>query len=272
MLNRLTTLNRLLISGWWLVLLGAACQIAPAVTVAPTVAPTLPLSNETQALTTLHLVTGEFEPFSGEALPNKGLASEVAVLAFERAGYRVDLAFLPWPRGYNETLALTYFGTFPYSKNPDREKDFLYSEPLYTYNGAFFVRPDSTLQFSGVENLANLHMCAPVGFSTFIIQKQLDDGTIQLDRPEDLAACFKMLDARRTEMVMTIEDVGWAVVDKEFNNRVGFKVLGRLESSDFLIVSKTYPKGEQILHEFNQALAALQAEGVIKQLILKHLQ
>lgn len=267
------TRQSLLRGGLWLICLGVACQAAPVATVVPTVAPTFPSpTNTASAHQFLHLATGESEPFSGATLPDLGLASEVVKLAFERAGYQVELTFLPWARGYNDALAQAYFGTFPYGKTPEREKEFYYSAPLYTLNGAFFARADTPIQFSGIENLTGVRACVPVGYSLFLIQRQIAAGTIQLDRPADLTACFKMLDAGRTDVIGTLEDMGWAVVDQEFGTRAGFKVLGRLEANHYLIVSRANPTGEQILQDFNQALAQLQAEGVIQQLVLKHLQ
>lgn len=67
------------------------------------------------------LVTGEdYPPFADPRLPGGGLATILVrqVVAALGATARVD--FLPWRRGYEDTLRGRYDGTFPYVRTPER--------------------------------------------------------------------------------------------------------------------------------------------------------
>ena len=223
---------------------------------------------------TLSLVTGDFPPFSGENLPGYGLAAEIVSRTLQDAGFEVEIAFLPWARGYNAALAGEFAGAFPYSKNDERTQAFLYSEPLYTFRETFFVRERATIPYADLQDLRGRRVCVPTGYNLFALEAPVKEGWVQLDRPVDLEACFKMLHAERTDMVMIMEPVGWAVIERVFGGRAGFRVLEKplLENSDHLIISKTYPGGENLLARFNQSLLDLRQKGVIDQIILKYLQ
>lgn len=243
------------------------CQTTPAVN-----RPVSTITPEQTSPMVLHLTTGDFAPFSGETLPNQGLATEIVKRAFLKAGYLVDFTFLPWERGYNETLAGNYLGTFPYSQNAERQTLFLYSDPIYSFKVVFFAQSTSDIDFSQGFNLDGMHVCLPIGYNNFLTsQKNIDSSKIILDQPVDLAACFKMLQAGRTDVVMIMELVGWAVVDQTFGSRSDFKVLSPplLETSDYLVISKNYPEGNVYMERFNTALKDLHQQGVIDQILIQ---
>jgi polar amino acid transport system substrate-binding protein len=87
-------------------------------------------------------VTGEYPPFSGETLLNRGLATEIIETAFKELGWPYEIEFKPWERGYQETEEGLYFATFPYEPSGGRE-NFTFSQPLYPVNYKFFVTADS---------------------------------------------------------------------------------------------------------------------------------
>lgn len=66
------------------------------------VAMTLPV----QAADQLNLVANYWEPYTGDGLPGKGLASEIVTTALKNAGYAATVSIMPWARA----LALTYAG------------------------------------------------------------------------------------------------------------------------------------------------------------------
>ena len=93
---------------------------------------------------TVALATGEYPPLSGAAEPGGGLLAQVVVAAYAAVGVTVQLSYLPWQRGYNETLAGTYTGSFPYVKNAEREALYLYSNPMLTDTIRMFALDTAT--------------------------------------------------------------------------------------------------------------------------------
>ncbi|XQW87948.1 hypothetical protein ACOYXV_16070 [Aeromonas veronii] len=94
----------------------------------------------------LLLVTGEFTPYTGKALPEGGESTRLVTTLLQEAGYReLQVDYLPWPRGYQLTRNGLVAATFPYAWTAERAKLFHYSAPIhidrlswFTYRG---VRP-----------------------------------------------------------------------------------------------------------------------------------
>ncbi|MEP4891822.1 MAG: transporter substrate-binding domain-containing protein [Aliiglaciecola sp.] len=91
----------------------------------------------------IHLSSGEWTPYSGETLPQNGIASVVVKSVFEQMGYRVDLQFMPWELAYTKAQSSQQDsqirGTYPYIKTPERENQFYFSDPIIDVpNGIFF--------------------------------------------------------------------------------------------------------------------------------------
>ncbi len=90
----------------------------------------------------LRLSANYWEPYTGENLPRQGIATEIVVTALARAGYSVEVNFMPWSR----VLATTYQGSADgvvaiWSTNQRRAK-LLYSDS-YLANELFlfYLRP-----------------------------------------------------------------------------------------------------------------------------------
>ncbi len=114
------------------------------------------------------IVTGnKFAPFTDEKLPNGGLATEIIQKTFSEMGYETKIKFLPWQRGFNATKENKYFGTFPYSYNEERSKNFYFSEPIYNQVFLFFVLKNSNIHYSAESDLQGLRVCKPLGYNCF---------------------------------------------------------------------------------------------------------
>lgn len=55
-----------------------------------------------QAKDTIQISTINWEPYSGEKLPNHVFFSELITEAFSRVGYRVEFKYRPWARALKE--------------------------------------------------------------------------------------------------------------------------------------------------------------------------
>ncbi len=111
----------------------------------------------------IRLVTGEFAPYSGENLPNGGMTTELVSGIFDRLGYSVSVAYLPWKRGYQGTRDGKFSATFPYSFNSERASEMLYSAPLRSSPVYLFVHVEAPLSKAAPENLQGLRLCTALG-------------------------------------------------------------------------------------------------------------
>lgn len=223
---------------------------------------------------TFDLVTGDdYPPFTGTALPNHGLAAEIVQTTFREMGHDTTLVFKPWKRGFEDTAAGKYFGTFPYSKNAERIENFYYSDPLYIFKQYFFARHETEVDFESGEEMRGLSVCVPVGYSHSGLKELQAEGIITLVRPPDIDSCFRMIAKKRVDLVRVTDLIGWAMIDKLFGNRDDFQMgdVPVREAIEHLIIPKTHPEGEPLIQGFNSALKDLQRQGKIHKLIERHL-
>ena len=76
---------------------------------------------------TVHLATGEREPFIGQGLPNYGYVHEVVKEAFLREGYQLKVTFYPWARANALAKSGRLDGVMPVNLGEQPDKDFVMS-------------------------------------------------------------------------------------------------------------------------------------------------
>ncbi len=218
----------------------------------------------------VNLSTGEYEPFTSEKLPDGGPLTDIVTRAFAESGYTVKVDFLPWKRGYAEALAGRIDGTFPYARNAEREKDFVFSESFYTVDRRMYYRAGSGVNPEELASLQGKQYCSPLGFT---IYKELgalvDSKVLSVQSPPDLVSCAKMLAVGRADFFVATADVAEVAMDKA-GLKVKFldKLFGKNEN--FLILSKTHPKAREMIAAFNKGVAALKSKGEFGKILKKH--
>lgn len=213
----------------------------------------------------ISLATGEYPPFSGAAEIGNGLISAVVTAAFEAQGVSSKLAFLPWQRGYKETLAGTHTATFPYVNNKERQEAFWFSKPIYTDTIRLFAKEGALREI----DWNGKAICVPLGYNTEQIQKFASERQARLERPVDMASCFEMLLLDRVYAVWSSEAVAEAVTAPIRSKGLRYKSL--MLSVDytvdyFLIFPRTQPDSKEWLARFNAGLAQIQRNGTYARL------
>lgn len=231
------------------------------------------LSLPGQATETIQLVTGEFAPYTGAQLPNGGVLTELVHTLFTRLGHPVTVDYLPWKRGYQETLNGKFSATFPYSFSPEREKDVLFSAPLRSEPVHFFVRADAPLTYSVLTDLRGARLCIALGFNLFApIQQALDQGLVELITVREMDSCIRMIEHRRADATFLTRDAGWRLIDR-VGTRAQFKILEKPVHTvqEFLIVARARPGAAQLIEAFNGELRRFIQNGDYRRLFDKAL-
>ncbi len=225
----------------------------------------------------LRLATGnEYPPFSDEKLLNGGLTTDLVRRTYGQFSQPIDIEFLPWKRGYEETQAHRFLGTFPYTHNAERAAVFLYSDPLFTMEEFFFTRRDAEIDYRQDEDLRGLRACKALGYNTKEIQRFLDAGLITLQRVPRVENCFKMLALGRVDLVSADIFLAWQTAQGIYGTeaRQRFRQLDKVLNRDselHLIIAKDHPNAEQYLRQFNQGLATLRQSGEWEAVVNRHL-
>jgi polar amino acid transport system substrate-binding protein len=220
------------------------------------------------------LVTGEYPPFTGESLPEGGMATEIVTTVFKDLGWKYEIAFEPWDRGLANLDAGKYFGTFPYHQDDERSKYYLFSDPVISNDLVFYGMKDSTFNYTQPDDLTGHIICYPggEGWSLEGLQPYFDAGKIKMERPTTMVACFNMLQAKRVEMVFAAESVGWPAAKQALGSSDDVKILDKhfAGSTACLMISKNYPDGEKLLNAFNYALKKLEEDGTLAKIRARH--
>ena len=223
----------------------------------------------------LTLVTGnDYPPFTDKALPKGGMTTEIITTVFANLGYRTEVSYRPWKRGRDETKNAKFVATFPYIHTDEREKDFLFSEPLHTLRTRIFVSNQSSI--NNIEDLDSKRICIPLGFGvTQTINEFLGKNIIrEKGNPVDLAGCLKMIQSGRKDFFVLNETNGWITIQNTYNSRNDFRVLDAIveEETEHLLISKSYPDGSSILNRFNSGLTELRESKVYDEIRNRHLR
>jgi len=127
-------------------------------------APQSGLANSADLPQIVRLGSGEWPPYEGASLPNFGLTNYIVTEAFREAGMKVEYSFLPWKRSMQFAREGRLDGTFVWTKTPEREKDFYFSEVLLSQQTVFFHRKDFKLSWNRITDLKGLKIGVTVGY------------------------------------------------------------------------------------------------------------
>ena len=89
--------------------------------------------------TELRISVGDWPPFLTSELRHNGVMAHMISDILADEGYRVTFVFLPWARAYADAAAGKFDATAIWMRKAEREKDFIFSEPLLNEQFVFFT-------------------------------------------------------------------------------------------------------------------------------------
>ena len=224
----------------------------------------------------LRLVTGDdYAPFTGQRLPGQGLLTQLVRAVLAEQGLDSTLDWLPWNRGYLQTLRGDYDATFPYVRSPQREAEFLYSAPLYVAEQHLFSLAGEPIELADLAQLAGLRLCYPLGWQpAAAIQALIDQGRLLRHSPQGLSECARLLLLGRDDLFIADLRLGESALRASGAARELFhrstEVLG--VSSLHLIVPRDHPRAVQLIETFDRGLDRLRERGEYQRLIQNYLE
>lgn len=226
--------------------------------------------------TSLRLVTGDnYAPFTGKSLPGGGMLTMVVDAALQERGIPYSLDWRPWNRGYLKTLRGFFDATYPYEPGPEREIDYLYSEPLLEAERYLFSRADENIDLNDLSTLRGRSFCHPLGWQApALLQPLVEQGLLTRHSPIGLNECMRLLLLGRDDFLIVDRRLAEAAM-----TLVGIQP-GQLRRSAeavshstlHLIVPRSHPQGQQLIARFNHGLRSLKESGRYQSLVSDYLQ
>lgn len=242
------------------------------------------------------LLTLTWEPYVGPDMPQKGLCASIVRMAFEKAGYTVDIEFHNWDKSMEMAKNGKADGLFPTYYTEDRQEHFLYSEPIgQSPLGLVKMRPVHSFSPGGIEYDKDRKFKKElIQFKTDprvdqtqalreLQQYQFGVGREYANTPEFDAADFltkkEVSDDMENILQLLQGDVQLIVIDKYVaKNIIAKKFPWRSGDIEFmhpplalkdlhLTISKKTENAEKKLEDFNRGLKILEEEGQIARLL-----
>jgi len=213
----------------------------------------------------------DYAPFADQSLKRGGIASHLVEESFKAAGWTSKYKWLPWKRGYELTKKTQIDAAIPWAHNEERAPFFLFSDAIMSMNEQIWTSADSNAKSHS--DLEGLNACLPLGYiQPDYIKTMVEAGTVKMDSPKDMTTCFKKLEAKRIDFVISNSMQAASIIKKAAINPNSLKaaITSPDTSEAFLIVGKNHPKGKEIVAAFNKGLAALKASGEYDAIIASH--
>ncbi len=229
----------------------------------------------------LLLITGgNYAPFTDEALPNRGLYTDLVQTAFLRAApeqaYKIQFVN-DWSSHLDLLMpTLAFDATFPWSRpncdepaalsenDRNRCETYNFSIPFYEVVDTFFAREGSgyeeTLTYA---DFAGTTICRPEGWSlSHMDAVGLYEPAVTLLRPVSPDDCFHAVMQGEADIVaieahLAVEAIGRLGYEHQIIENPNLAAIKPLN----IMTHKDNPDGEAILETLNQGLAIMQQSG-----------
>lgn len=224
------------------------------------------------AFGTVMLTTGpDYPPFTDQNARMGGVAVQIVQAVFQRLGESTRLTWLPWKRGYALTLAGRFDATFPYIRSPERERDFLYSDPIITAANFLYTRPGEHLDLNTPATFMARTICVPQGYYSPLEAKlhgEIERGDVMLERAPDMDSCVRMLAAGRVDALTAI-DIQVRAIEKQTGGAAEIEQSGQPYGVvDFMLIApRSEPGAQDLIRRFNAGLQQIKADGSYRNLL-----
>ncbi len=222
----------------------------------------------------LPVVTGnDYAPFTDKNLPEGGLFTELVKVAMTRAGYKPDIEFLPWDYAMRATQKSTFKASFPWYETKDRREALWYSRPVYEVLIVVYHKAGAPLQFDGIDDLNGLNLCRPEGYFDDDISAKVAEGLIIRTAPTTPGDCFNMLVSGDVDVVSLSAMVGnGEIIKAGFEDQIEVAETPLAIRPLHIVYPKFDPRSRGVMGKIDVALKAMEKEGVMAQVIEKHLR
>lgn len=219
----------------------------------------------------IKLASLDWEPYIGPNMKDGGYVTEVIKEAYKRAGYTVQIDYLPWARAVKMSKDGDYDGYMPEYYSEDLKKDFLLSAPFQGGPLGLFKKKTSKISFKKIDDLKPYSIGVVRGY---VNTAEFDAAAyLKKDEAKDDITNFKKLIAGRIDLIVCDKYVGEHILNTDLKANAGEVEFMEpvLEQKDlYVCITKTAPDAQKKIDAFNSAVKQMVDDGTITKIMDKH--
>lgn len=219
----------------------------------------------------LRLAGNPWPPFTDGQLANGGLAVDLVSTALRRAGHTTEYVEVPWARvlrglqlgDYDVAVAAWY--------SAERTHYGLFSEPYLVNRVRFLRRTGMPIEFTDLDSLRPYSIAVVRGYSydaAFDAAQQLSKVPVL-----EFAMGARMLAAGRVQLTLEDELVVQYHLNRdlqEIRASVEFIEAPLSENNLHILVRRSHPLHQQLVHDFNRNMAGMREDGAYARIYRRH--
>ncbi|MBC3494658.1 transporter substrate-binding domain-containing protein [Pseudomonas kermanshahensis] len=229
------------------------------------------LASPAQGYGKLRLVADNWPPFTDTSMPGGGLATSIVTTALARAGYTSAFEEVPWARALMGVGEGRYDVLINAWRNDARARIGQFSDAYLTNRIRLLKRKGEAFDY---QHAADLYPYSIAVVRDYAYSPDFDGDTRLHKVPvRNFSSAVRMLAAGRVNLAVEDEYVARYNLQREPQAvRDGVELIDPplAQNSLHILVSLKHPQHQQIVERFEQAIAAMKADGSYARLLRQH--
>lgn len=220
---------------------------------------------------TLRLAANFWPPFTDESALNNGVATDLVTTALARAGYASQYEEVPWERAVRFLQRGEFDGLVGAWFSEERALYGHFSKPYLINRIRLLQRKGRGIQFRRLSDLYPYRIAVGRGYA---YSPEFDnDPRLRKSVVGGFINAARMLSRGRVDLTLEDELVARYYFSRELRDirdQLEFLPQPLSESSLHLLVRRSHPDHQRIVEAFDQAIAAMHADGSYAEIFRRH--
>jgi len=212
----------------------------------------------------------QWEPYTGENMPGKGLLSQISIEALKRAGYESEVIIYPWARALEEAKNGNIHALLGAGYSKERTIHFVYPDAIWVTHVGFFTSSDNNhnRKFSTIANLAPATVGVLNGSNYIEILDKVQG--IKVEKAARVEFNIKKVAYKRINYLIEDKTAVEYYIKKEvpeLKGKIVFLNPPYRNEKIFLIFSRKAPNHKKLVRDFNTGLSRLKQDESYNRII-----
>ncbi len=210
----------------------------------------------------VHLAVGDWPPYIDQSLPHQGLLAQIARAALSEQGLQVKWHFMDWNQALAQARAGQIDASLGWSRNAEREKDLLFSDPVSYATLVFFHSEKKAFSWDSMSDLSHLRIAIVEGYNYGErFEHARREGTLKLTVYATEQQAIEALISGKVDLFPSDVQVGKAMLMQAGAGQGFVADEHPLQQLALHLVAKPSASANELMKRFNAGLQSLQSTG-----------